>query len=181
VDFPAAALSNDGRTPLTPALPHVPDKSVRALRADEADLYFAHLLRLEPEAQRMRFFGDTPDFHLALHAGAAVSDGRFCVGYIDNDTIRGAAELLTSERQKPHQQALPEAAFSVEAPYRSQGVGSLLMGAILAEARRRGIRRIKVACLPENAAMQRLAARFRAGLRQEGANILGLIDHNPDA
>ena len=155
-------------------MPHVPDKSVRALRADEADLYFAHLLRLEPEAQRMRFFGDTPDFHLALHAGAAVSDGRFCVGYIDNEVIRGAAELLTGEGQTP-----PEAAFSVEAPYRSQGVGSLLMEAMLGEARRCGIKRIKVACLPENAAMQRLAARFHAVLRRGDENILGLIDHDP--
>jgi GNAT superfamily N-acetyltransferase len=127
----------------------------------------------------MRFFGDTPDFHLALHAGAAVSDSRFCVGYVENEAVRGAAELLKGDGHDPLRQGLAEAAFSVEAPYRSQGVGSLLMEAILEEARRRGIKRIKVACLPENAAMQSLAARFHADLRQEGNNILGLIDHDP--
>ena len=159
--------------------PQAPANKVRVLRADEGDLYFEHLLRLEPEAQRMRFFGDTPDFHLALHAGAAVSDGRFCVGYIEDDVIRGAAELLIGDGRDPDHQGAPEAAFSVEAPYRSKGVGSLLMGAILSEARRLGVKRIKVACLPENAAMQRLAAHFHADVRREGANILGLIDDDP--
>ncbi|WP_294538238.1 GNAT family N-acetyltransferase [uncultured Rhodoblastus sp.] len=154
---------------------------IRILGADDGDRYLDHLLRLEPEAQRMRFFGHTPDFHLALHAGAAVSDGRFCVGFFENDGLRGAAELLTGDGHDPRGQGLAEAAFSVEAPYRSQGVGSLLMKAILAQARRSGIKRIKVACLLENAAMQKLAARFHAELRQEGDTILGLIDHDATA
>jgi hypothetical protein len=33
-----------------------------------------------------------------------------------------------------------------------------------------------VACLPENTAMQRLAAQFDAELNREGDNILGVIE-----
>jgi GNAT superfamily N-acetyltransferase len=119
----------------------------------------------------MRFFAETEDFHLALHAGAAASDGRVCLGYFDNGVIRGAAELLADADKDA-----AEAAFSVEFDYRNRGIGSHLMTKIIAEARRRKIERIKVACLPENTAMQRLAATFLADLRQEGDNVLGLIE-----
>lgn len=141
------------------------------LGPEMADLYFEHLMRLDGEARRRRFYIDAQDFHLALHSGAAVSDGRVCLGYIQDGVIRGAAELLAGDEQE-----LAEAAFSVEAAYRQRGIGGLLMAAIIKEARRRGVRRIKVACLPENTAMQRLAERFLADLRREGDNVLGVIE-----
>ncbi len=140
------------------------------LGPEKADLYFEHLMRLDDEARRLRFFVDAPDFHLALHAGAAASDGRVCLAYIEDGLVRGAAELLEGDDE-----TTAEAAFSLESDYRKRGIGSLLMAAIIEEARRRGVRRIKVACLPENIAMQRLAERFFADLRREGDNVLGVI------
>lgn len=141
------------------------------LGPEMADLYLEHLMRLDDVARRRRFYVDAQDFHLALHSGAAVSDGRVCLGYIEDGVIRGAAELLAGDET-----GMAEAAFSVEADYRRHGIGGLLMTAIIEEARRRGVRRIKVACLPENLAMQRLAARFLAELRREGDNVLGVIE-----
>ncbi len=144
------------------------------LGPEKADPYFEHLLRLDDEARRRRFFVDAPDFHLAIHSGAAVSDGRVCLGYIEDGLIRGAAELLAS-----NDGSMAEAAFSVESGYRKNGIGSLLMAAIIKEARQRGVTHIKVACLPENIAMQRLAARFLADLRREGDSVLGVISRRP--
>jgi GNAT superfamily N-acetyltransferase len=146
-------------------------QNIASLAPHQGDLYFEHLLRLDPEARRRRFHEGVQDFHLALHSGAAVSDGRVCLGYMEEGIIRGAAELLTSEDD-----GLAEAAFSVEASWREKGVGRLLMAAIIDFARTRGITRFKVACLPENIAMQRLAAQFDAELRREGDNILGVIE-----
>ena len=144
---------------------------IAPLGPERADLYFEHLLRLDASARRMRFFADTEDFHLALHAGAAVSDGRACLGYFENGVIRGAAELIADADKDT-----AAAAFSVESDYRKRGIGGLMMEKIIAEARRRNVDRIKIACLPENIAMQRLAVKFLADLRQEGENILGLIE-----
>jgi GNAT superfamily N-acetyltransferase len=146
-------------------------QNIVPLAPHHGDLYFDHLLRLDPEARRRRFYEGVQDFHLALHSGAAVSDGRVCLGYLEDGIIRGAAELLTSEGD-----GLAEAAFSVEANWRESGVGGLLMAAIVDFARARGVARFKVACLPENVAMQRLAAQFDAELRREGDNILGVIE-----
>jgi GNAT superfamily N-acetyltransferase len=143
------------------------------LGPEKADLYFEHMLRLDDEARRLRFFVDAPDFHLAIRSGAAVSDGRACLAYVEGGLIRGAAELLEGDEK-----AVAEAAFSVESGYRKNGIGSLLMAAIIEEARRRGVTRIEVACLPENIAMQRLATRFLADLRREGDNVLGVISRS---
>ena len=148
-----------------------PQQNIVALAPHQGDLYFEHLLRLDPEARRRRFYEGVQDFHLALHSGAAVSDGRICLGYLEEGIIRGAAELLTSEGD-----SLAEAAFSVEAGWRKKGVGGLLMAGIIESARAQGVARFTVACLPENNAMQRLAAQFDAELNREGDNILGVIE-----
>ena len=148
-----------------------PQQNIVALAPHQGDLYFEHLLRLDPEARRRRFYEGVQDFHLALHSGAAVSDGRICLGYLEEGIIRGAAELLTSEGD-----SLAEAAFSVEAGWRKKGVGGLLMAGIIESARAQGVARFTVACLPENTAMQRLAAQFDAELNREGDNILGVIE-----
>ena len=148
-----------------------PQQNIVALAPHQGDLYFEHLLRIEPEARRRRFYEGVQDFHLALHSGAAVSDGRICLGYLEEGIIRGAAELLTSEGD-----SLAEAAFSVEAGWRKKGVGGLLMAGIIESARAQGVARFTVACLPENTAMQRLAAQFDAELNREGDNILGVIE-----
>jgi GNAT superfamily N-acetyltransferase len=148
-----------------------PQQNIVALAPHQGDLYFEHLLRLDPEARRRRFYEGVQDFHLALHSGAAVADGRVCLGYLEEGIIRGAAELLTSEGD-----SLAEAAFSVEAGWRKKGVGGLLMAGIIESARAQGVARFTVACLPENTAMQRLAAQFDAELNREGDNILGVIE-----
>ena len=82
-------------------------------------------------------------------------------GSFVDDMLRGAAELrpigapLTRE---------VEAAFSIEKPWQSHGVGSVLLERTLLVARNRGLRFIYMACLADNRRMQQLARKFDAEL-----------------
>ena len=73
--------------------------------------------------------------------------------------VRGAAELHPPE-QSPD--ALPEIAFSVEARVRRQGVGSILFRKLIAEARRKGYRSLRITTGAQNEAMRALANKFGA-------------------
>jgi GNAT superfamily N-acetyltransferase len=154
-----------------------PRGQVRALGPADTDSYCNHLARLDPAARRMRFFEDVSDFHVLFHAGAALSDGRAVIGYVEDDELRGACELLDTDRD----QHAAEAAFSVESDWRRQGIGGLLMAAMIAEARRRGVLRIDMQCLKSNLPMQALAARFTSDLRQIGETTLAVLDSSPEA
>ncbi|MFC0241877.1 GNAT family N-acetyltransferase [Rhodopseudomonas telluris] len=150
---------------------------VRALGPADTDRYCNHLTRLDADARRMRFFADVSDFHVLFHAGAALSDGRVAIGYVEDNEIRGACELLTST-DDPHG---AEAAFSVEQDWRCRGIGGLLMTAMIDAARQRGVQRIELQCLKTNLPMQALAARFTSDLRQIGDTTLAVLDNSPAA
>jgi GNAT superfamily N-acetyltransferase len=154
-----------------------PCGQIRALGPADTDRYCNHLARLDAAARRMRFFADVSDFHVLFHAGAALSDGRAVVGYVEDDEIRGACELLETDRADHG----AEAAFSVESDWRCQGIGGLLMAAMIADARRRGVLRIEMQCLKSNAPMQALAARFTSDLRQIGDTTLAVLDNSPES
>lgn len=154
-----------------------PRGEIRALGPTDADRYCNHLARLDPEARRMRFFSDVSEFHVLLHAGAALSDGRVAIGYVEDDEIRGACELLVGAGD-PHD---AEAAFSVEQDWRRAGIGGLLMTAMIDAARQRGVRRIELQCLKTNVPMQALAARFTSDLRQIGDTTLAVLDNSTAA
>jgi GNAT superfamily N-acetyltransferase len=128
-------------------------------------------MRLDAEDRRFRFFADLPDFLVALHAGAAVADGRFVAACECEGEIRGAGELL----QNPENPEQAELAFSVEREWRRRGFGAALMLATIGEARRIGIRRLELKILPENVAMQTLSRHFTSDLRHENGNILAMI------
>jgi GNAT superfamily N-acetyltransferase len=85
--------------------------------------------------------------------------------------------LLDTDRD----QHAAEAALSVESDWRRQGIGGLLMAAMIAEARRRGVLRIDMQCLKSNLPMQALAARFTSDLRQIGETTLAVLDSSPEA
>ncbi|RJF64404.1 GNAT family N-acetyltransferase [Rhodopseudomonas palustris] len=150
---------------------------IRALGPADTDRYCNHLARLDPEARRMRFFADVSEFHVLFHAGAALSDGRVVIGYVEDDEIRGACELLASGEDSHG----AEAAFSVEQDWRRAGIGALLMTAMIDAARQRGVRRIELQCLKTNLPMQALAARFTSDLRQIGDTTLAVLDNSPAA
>jgi hypothetical protein len=90
--------------------------------------------------------------------------------------VRGAAELHPPAQSDD---GLPEIAFSVESCLRRRGVGSLLFERVVAEARWKGYRRLRVTTGAHNHAMRALAAKFGAHLVFERGESTGTIDLSP--
>lgn len=138
----------------------------------DADRYFDHLLRLDDEDQRLRFFELPPEHLLAMHAGAAVSDGRIVIGCESEGEIRGVGELVL-ELLTP---GCGELAFSVERDWRRRGIGCGLMRAMIAAARDRGVDCLELEMLPDNLAMQHLAHHFSNRSLRRNGNLIAAID-----
>ena len=99
--------------------------------------------------------------------------------FLDGD-LHGAAELRSNEaiwtRQPPLDRHIhAEAAFSVEAAFRKRGVGEKLFRRITEAARNHGVEVIEIVCLPENVAMRRLAAKFKAEFVFDNNQLLGKL------
>ncbi len=140
----------------------LPDGGViRKLWMFEAQKYLEHLLRLDAESRRSRFGGAIGEDLIRRYAETALGPGTVMHGFLIEGVLRGVAEL------KPVGAAVPaeaEVAFSVEQPWQSHGVGSALLERTLLTARNRGIKRIHMTCLAENARMQQLARKYAAEL-----------------
>ena len=140
---------------------------------EELPLLRAHLLRLDPDSRHDRFNGFLDDGFIARYAAKCAADGTIIVAYMENGMVRGAAELHPPEQSED---GLPEIAFSVESCLRRRGVGSLLFERVIAEARWKGYRRLRVTTGAQNHAMRALAAKFGAHLVFERGESTGTID-----
>jgi GNAT superfamily N-acetyltransferase len=145
---------------------------IRKLWIAEADLYREHLLRLDPKSRRSRFAGGVSNEFLRKYAHLAFSLDAIIHGFFVDDVLRGAAELraigLPARREA-------EAAFSIEKPWQSHGVGSALLERTLLAARNRGFRFLHMACLSDNERMQQLARKYDADLRFDFDTVVGEV------
>ena len=152
----------------------VPDDGIiRKLWINETDAYRDHLLRLDRVSRNRRFSGAVSDELIARHASSANGPGVVVHGFFVDGVLRGAAEL------RPPRSPLTregEAAFSIEQPWQSHGVGSSLMGHMLLAARNRGIRTLHMICLADNQRMQQLAKKFDAELTFEYGSVIGEVE-----
>lgn len=148
--------------------------SVRTLRQqEELPLLRDHLLRLDPESRHDRFHGFMDDSFIERYAAKCADDGTVIIAYIEDGVVRGAAELHPPD-QSPDSQ--PEIAFSVEARVRRQGVGSILFKKLIAEARAKGYRSLRITTGAQNQAMRALAHKFGANLTFRHGESTGSID-----
>ena len=69
-----------------------------------------------------------------------------------------------------------EAAFSIERPWQSHGVGTELLERTPLAARNRGIKQLQITCLSENQRMQQLARKFDAELRRGYDSVIGEVE-----
>jgi hypothetical protein len=92
---------------------------------------------------------------------------------MENGMVRGAAELHPPDNTP---ECLPEIAFSVESCVRRRGVGSVLFRRLIAEARWKGYRRLRVTTGAQNHAMRALASKFGAHLVFHHGESTGTID-----
>ncbi len=145
---------------------------VRKLWIGEADLYREHLLRLDADSRRTRFGGTVSDATIASHTATA-GLGTVIHGFFVNGTLRGAAELRRIGKAFAPE---AEAAFSVEQPWQSRGVGSVLLERTLLAARNRGIKSLQMICIADNRRMQQLARKFDADLSFDFGSVVGEVD-----
>ncbi len=132
-----------------------------------------HLLRLDRESRHDRFHGFMDDGFIERYAAKCADDGTIIIAYLENDVVRGAAELHPPDRSPDSQ---PEIAFSVEAQLRRQGVGSTLFREVIAEARAKGYRSLRITTGAQNEAMRTLANKFGAHLTFRHGESTGSID-----
>ncbi|RTE91442.1 MULTISPECIES: GNAT family N-acetyltransferase [Bradyrhizobium] len=141
------------------------------IQQEELPLLRDHLLRLDAASRHDRFNGYLDDSFIERYAARCAEDGTVIVAYIVDGVVRGAAEL-----HPPEDEALPEVAFSVEASARRQGVGTALFRRLIAEARWKGYRRLRITTGAENHAMRALARKFGAHLAFRQGESTGTID-----
>jgi GNAT superfamily N-acetyltransferase len=143
---------------------------------EELPLLRDHLLRLDPESRHDRFNGFLDDGFIERYAARCASDGTVIVAYMEHGIVRGAAELHPPEQSDD---GLPEIAFSVEACMRRCGVGSVLFKRLIAEARWKGYRRLRVTTGAQNHAMRALACKFGAHMVFHYGESTGTIEVRP--
>ena len=134
---------------------------IRKLWINETDAYRDHLLRLDRDSRYRRFSGTVSDDFIARHAATANEAGVVVYGFFIDGVLRGAAELRPLGSMFSHE---GEAAFSIEQPWQSHGVGTVLLERTLLSARNRGITSLHMLCLADNQRMQQLARKFDAEL-----------------
>ena len=142
---------------------------LRRLWRDDMPAFQAHLLRLDAESRFERFGLATNDDFVIRYAERCFGIDDVIYGWFDGEgVVRAAGELRGVGHNLPlgfGQSA--EAAFSVERPWRRQGIGTALMGRIVRAARNRRAETLYMACLARNVAMQKLARKFEAEMRFE--------------
>ena len=148
--------------------------TVRTLsQQEELPLLRDHLLRLDRTSRHDRFHGFMDDSFIERYAEKCANDGTVIIAYFEDGVVRGAAELHPPE-QSPD--ALPEIAFSVEASVRRKGVGSILFRKLIAEARAKGYKSLRITTGAQNEAMRALASKFGAHLTFRYGESTGSID-----
>jgi GNAT superfamily N-acetyltransferase len=148
--------------------------NVRTLRQqEELPQLRDHLLRLDPQSRHDRFHGFMDDDYIERYAAKCADDGTVIIAYVEDGLVRGAAELHPPD-QSPDSQA--EIAFSVETCVRRQGVGSILFRKLIAEARSKGCRCLRITTGAQNQAMRALANKFGAHLTFRHGESTGSID-----
>src|SRR6266850_8529197 len=150
------------------------NSSVRTLsQQEELPLLRDHLLRLDRASRHDRFHGFMDDSFIERYAEKCANDGTVIIAYIENDVVRGAAELHPPQ-QSPD--SVPEIAFSVESSVRRQGVGIILFRKLIAEARAKGYKNLRITTGTGNEAMKALANKFGAHLTFSHGESTGIID-----
>ena len=149
------------------------DGVIRKMWIDRAGPYRDHLLRLDKDSRRNRFGGAVSDEFILNYIELSLGLDAVIHGFFVNGILRGVAEL------RPLGNGLAdeaEAAFSIETPWQSNGVGTALLERTLLAARNRGIKLLHMACLVNNARMIELARKFEAELKFDFGSVVGEVE-----
>ena len=153
--------------------PLPPGGLIRKLWISEAEAYRDHLLRLDPDSRRNRFAGAVSDQFVTDYANLSFGIDAVIHGFFVDGILRGVAELRPLGNGFAEE---AEAAFSIETPWQSNGVGTALLERTLLAARNRGIKLLHMACLVNNARMIELARKFEADLKFDFGSVIGEVE-----
>src|SRR5881227_2601420 len=149
------------------------DGVIRKLWIDRADPYRDHLLRLDTQSRRNRFGGAVSDEFIENYIELSVGLDAVMHGFLVGGVLRGIAELRPLGKEFAQE---AEAAFSIETPWQSHGVGSALLERTLLAARNRGIKLLHMACLANNSRMVELARKFDTELTFDFGSVVGEVE-----
>lgn len=153
---------------------HFPAIVTREGTPDDFDRYFEEgFAELGPETRHLRFFTAVRELPDEVKQRLRDVDGYRNAAVIAFDA---AARLPDHPEGKPIGVARwmgsadgpPELSITIIDEYQGMGVGTRLMDALLALARKRGVRRIIADVLRENIAMRHLVNRYRAVVQRSG-------------
>ena len=97
---------------------------IRKLWSGETDAYREHLLRLDTESRYNRFGAAITDDMIRTYAATAHGSDVIVHGFFVDGVLRGAVDLRV---RGPLYRREAEAAFSIEKPWQSHGIGSALL------------------------------------------------------
>jgi GNAT superfamily N-acetyltransferase len=149
------------------------DGVIRKLWIDRAGPYRDHLLRLDRDSRRNRFGGAVSDEFIENYIELSLGLDAVIHGFFVDGILRGVAELRPLGNGFAEE---AEAAFSIETPWQSNGVGTALLERTLLAARNRGIKLLHMACLVNNARMIELARKFEAELKFDFGSVIGEVE-----
>jgi GNAT superfamily N-acetyltransferase len=147
---------------------------IRKLWDVETHVYREHLLRLDHESRRNRFCGAIAEDTIRSYVATARGPDVVLHGFFVDGVLRGVADMRIL---RPLDLQEAEAAFSIEKPWQSHGVGSALLERTLLSARNRGIKHLQVCCLMENQRMQHLARKFEAEITFDFGSVIGTMEN----
>jgi GNAT superfamily N-acetyltransferase len=141
---------------------------VRALGANDAPAVLAHLMALSPEARRLRFGNAARDEVLLNYAQGIRFEADDVFGVFSEGeepaalaglahVVYGGMDATLPDASNPSVAGAAEIGLSVLETYRKRGIGRALFDHAAMRARLRYVHTLKLAFLPENTAMQKLA------------------------
>src|ERR1043165_2781509 len=143
------------------------DGVIRKMWIDRAGPYRDHLLRLDKDSRRNRFGGAVSDEFIENYLELSLGLDAVIHGFFVDGILRGVAELRPLGNGFADE---AEAAFSIETPWQSNGVGTALLERTLLAARNRGIKLLHMACLVNN------ARKIEAELKFDFGSVVGEVE-----
>jgi ribosomal protein S18 acetylase RimI-like enzyme len=126
---------------------------IRKLFAFEREKVRNHLLRLDPEDRRLRFFGAVGDSYISSYSETIFSTGAIILGCFENGELRAIGEL---RRGGTRWGQAAEVAITVERTFQRRGIGTEMLRRLVEIARNRSIRTLHLVCLLDNTRMQKI-------------------------
>lgn len=133
----------------------------RKLIAADAPMLEQHLLRLRPEDWRARFHAHVARDRAAEHVRSLDWLRVVVIGGFRDGELRAVGELHPSSADGACD---GEIAITVETGWQNRGIGTELLRRLINAARNRGLRRVCLLCMAENARIRHLVEKLEGSL-----------------